>query len=381
MTTRTRIAWLILILIPIVVVLFEPTPYLVEKCRFRSRALWQSSFPIKSWRWKCLDDMRELKQRGEFFAAADIFAEAFAKMPEKSRLEQPELVTGLLSITIEILRSLPENAVIITKSDNETYPLWFAQHVQDIRSDVIAIDRRFWQMPKYRKFLWRNSDLRLMMPRDSLMAFADNTADDDSTAGLVFLAHRLARTRDVFVVGESAPEFPQESLYFMPMMGMLYSAIPIPDSACALTAYNMLYGQNWNYLCENPPIASKQEFYNSRGCELMPVVFNSAMLMHKCAMDSLADILLRKFDTWLMWNPYYIASRPLLAYQMGDEYQPWLDKLQSRFNDSAGKWYAEVLKKYLDYYRDKAPWLMADIAKPAAKAPPAKRAVKPTRRR
>ena len=55
-------------------------------------------------------------------------------------LESGEISTGILNWNYNALIGLDKNAILLTYGDNDTYPAWMLQQVQDIRTDVKVIN-------------------------------------------------------------------------------------------------------------------------------------------------------------------------------------------------------------------------------------------------
>lgn len=74
--------------------------------------------------------------------SAWIFAE---NLPDHDRSGR----TAAREFAIASLESLPENAILITNGDNYTFPLWYAQEVEGIRTDVRIINTAYLSTPWY----------------------------------------------------------------------------------------------------------------------------------------------------------------------------------------------------------------------------------------
>ena len=89
---------------------------------------------------------------------------AFQNMDDHSRRE----ISGSRDYANNFLNSVDENAIIFTYGDNDTYPLWYAQEVEDIRTDVrvvnlslIAVD---WYINKLRSKVNDSEPIKLTIP-------------------------------------------------------------------------------------------------------------------------------------------------------------------------------------------------------------------------
>lgn len=81
--------------------------------------------------------------------------------------------TGARDFAANFLNSVDKNAIIFTYGDNDTYPLWYAQEVEGIRTDVrvvnlslIAVD---WYINKLRNKVNESPAIKLSIPAEGYM--------------------------------------------------------------------------------------------------------------------------------------------------------------------------------------------------------------------
>ena len=86
--------------------------------------------------------------------------------------------TGARDYAINFLESCEENAIIFTHGDNDTYPLWYAQEVENIRTDVrvvnlslLAVD---WYINQLRRKVNESPAIELSLPPESYRGYLRN---------------------------------------------------------------------------------------------------------------------------------------------------------------------------------------------------------------
>jgi hypothetical protein len=98
----------------------------------------------------------------------------FQNWDDQSRAEH----TGARDYANNFLQSCAPNAIIFTYGDNDTYPLWYAQEVEGIRTDVrvvnfslLAVD---WYIDQLRRKMNNSEAIPMTIPKDAYRGSARN---------------------------------------------------------------------------------------------------------------------------------------------------------------------------------------------------------------
>ena len=76
----------------------------------------------------------------------------------------------------ELLNAAPERAVLLVAGDNDSYPLWYLQHVEGVRRDVVVVTYPLLGAGWYRDELHRREGLGTPPPHDAWMGISRELA-------------------------------------------------------------------------------------------------------------------------------------------------------------------------------------------------------------
>ncbi len=129
------------------------------------------------------------------------------------------------------LNSVEENAILFTYGDNDTYPLWYAQEVEGIRTDVrvvnlslIAVD---WYINKLRKKVNDSPPIKLSIPADAIRGKLRNQVRlvDPNNPNDAVLNNPMPLLRALHIIGN--PQNNQEGLTILNTKSVF---IPVNES-------------------------------------------------------------------------------------------------------------------------------------------------------
>ncbi|KPK68418.1 hypothetical protein AMJ87_11965, partial [candidate division WOR_3 bacterium SM23_60] len=154
--------------------------------------------------------------------------ESLSTIPEtwekEARLiyHRPADFDALVEFNRNMLNSAPENAILITNGDNDTYPAWFLQN-KGVRTDVIIVNRSLLNLPDYALFLQEHG-LPLSMTRAELDAVKHdyNEETKEFVSKSDKLIKRLLKQKVRPVVFATTVYEPQKFGYPLKLSGMVY---------------------------------------------------------------------------------------------------------------------------------------------------------------
>ncbi len=332
---------IILVLVVVIIWILDPTPLVKWRVKRNAKSLYEPDYMNNcSSQWKTFFDMGKLIDRGHHGFARSILDSVYSRKSDDYRLDSDGLDI-LLDISANILRSLPMNSVLITTNVDDIHPFAFIQISENIRPDIILLNREMWKSSYYREFLWKNTAIEDIISENKFLDADNNFSNTLHRLALKFPLFFTCRICDI-------TEFPKDSLYSMPIIGYMYMPHRVSDTSLAELKYTMLYSQNWNFVAENPPFDDKQKYYNSESSELASVLSDVVSDLVKAGKDSLARNILGKFDSWMVWDPYYLVMRADIAQKLGEDPNKWLTKVKNWLDRNESHWAYSTVQTYYD---------------------------------
>ena len=88
---------------------------------------------------------------------------------------------------MNVLNSVPQNGILITYGDNDTYPLWYMQLAENYRTDVAVINESLFYSDWYREQIFRNYQIEDIEDSERSISYSLGVTpvDDKPLVGLV----------------------------------------------------------------------------------------------------------------------------------------------------------------------------------------------------
>ena len=85
----------------------------------------------------------------------------------KKWFESRDISPGILNWNYNVLASLDSNSVLITNGDNDTFPVWVLQYVQNFRKDILVLNINLIMIERYRDKLFAEKNIKSFEPDTS----------------------------------------------------------------------------------------------------------------------------------------------------------------------------------------------------------------------
>jgi hypothetical protein len=79
-----------------------------------------------------------------------------------------DISPGILNWNYNVLASLDSNSILVTNGDNDTYPAWVLQYVQNVRKDILLLNINLIMIERYRDKLFSEKNIKSFEPDTSI---------------------------------------------------------------------------------------------------------------------------------------------------------------------------------------------------------------------